>query len=84
MVATGNYINVWKLDNSTNGLISVLYDAFIALNEPNDPPTTSEVDSIETAINELGNYINSDEVYKAIDKLDLNCTKYGFNVYLEK
>ena len=70
-IATGSYINIYDSFN----------DIFIILNEPNDPATPIEVQAISACVyntmEELEFRFNRTKIERAIEKLDLNCTKFG-------
>lgn len=83
MVATGNYVNVY--DDS--------YDVFVILNEPNDPPGVDDVDVIEKVVNKV--FLEHPEDYKskgmissriseALDKLNFECMKYGYQILIKR
>ena len=79
MVTTGYYINVFKpayVDKY--GTEICLPDVYVVLNEPNDEPTPEEVTKIEEAINKINPLAISADGKKAIEDLNLNCTKFGF------
>lgn len=81
MITTGYYINAFKVGNiELIGADRYLYDIYIILKEPNDEPTPEEVSKIEEAIDKMDPSTVRTNAAKVIELLDLNCTKYGFEV----
>ena len=81
MITTGHYINVFKPNGvDLFGNEHYLYDLYVVLNEPNDEPTQEEVTKIEEAIDKMDPSTVRTNAAKVIELLDLNCTKYGFEV----
>lgn len=81
MVTTGYYINVFKPNGvDLFGNEHYLYDLYVVLNEPNDPPTPEEVTKIEEAISKINPLAMSADGNKAIEDLNLNCTRFGFKI----
>ena len=79
MITTGHYINAFRVGNiELIGADRYLYDIYIILKEPNDEPTPEEVTKIEEAINKINPLAISADGKKAIEDLNLNCTKFGF------
>ena len=83
MVTTGYYVNVFSVNNAgitLTGNERYLYDLYVILNEPNDPPTPEEVTAIGEAIDAIHHSLVKDRAYEAVEKLNLNCTKFGFRI----
>lgn len=71
MVITGYYINVFKEGFAGD---------YVILNEPNDEPTPEEVTKIEEVISKLNPSEVEVHAVRAIEDLNLNCTRFGFRV----
>lgn len=79
MATTGYYINVFNpVYVDKYGTEICLPDVYVVLNEPNDEPTPEEVTKIEEAIIKINPLAMSADGKKAIEDLNLNCTKFGF------
>ena len=79
MVTTGYYINVLNpVYVDKYGKEICLPDVYVVLNEPNDEPTPEEVTKIEEAISKINPLAMSADGKKAIEDLNLNCTRFGF------
>ncbi len=81
MITAGYYINVFKPNGvDLFGNEHYLYDLYVLLNEPNDEPTPEEVTAIGKAIDGIHHSLVKDQAYETIEKLNLNCTKFGFRI----
>lgn len=74
IVAVGTCINVFN----------DMFDVYITLNEPNDPPKPDEVDAVEKVVTELLDEGCTNEInyYSKLKDLELNCMRYGFGVHV--
>ena len=81
MVTTGYYINAFNpVYVDKYGKEICLPDVYVVLNEPNDEPAPEEVTKIEEAISKINPLAISADGKKAIEDLNLNCTRFGFKL----